>query len=97
MQVIVLSGACYHDCRNKSTSFVPYGTNSGGQLISYRSQVNQIVGNTTFYLVLRSRNYLLKNILGLQSDRLTEGCQSDRLTEGCQSDRLTEGCQEQDE
>ena len=38
-QVLVLSGACYHDCKGKSGSYVPYGTNMGGQTISYKSQV----------------------------------------------------------
>ena len=36
MKVIVLTGACYHDCDNHHP--VPYGTNSGGQLVSYQSQ-----------------------------------------------------------
>merc|ERR1719391_233272 len=30
IKVVVLSGACYHNCRNKSSNYVPYGTNSGG-------------------------------------------------------------------
>ena len=38
MKVIVLSGACYHNCEHHDTSYVPYGTNAGGQLVSYRSQ-----------------------------------------------------------
>ena len=38
MKVIVLTGACYHNCDHHSTEYVPYGTNTGGQLISYRSQ-----------------------------------------------------------
>jgi len=37
-KVVVLSGACYHNCKDKSSSFVPYGTNSGGQMIYYKSQ-----------------------------------------------------------
>ena len=37
MKVIVLTGACYHDCPH-DPEYVPYGTNTGGQLISYRSQ-----------------------------------------------------------
>ena len=38
MKVIVLTGACYHDCPAHDSAYVPYGTNSGGQLVSYRSQ-----------------------------------------------------------
>lgn len=38
IKVIVLSGACYHNCPNHSSKYVPYGTNSGGQVISYTSQ-----------------------------------------------------------
>ena len=38
MKVIVLTGVCYHNCHGKPGEYVPYGTNSGGQLISYRSQ-----------------------------------------------------------
>ena len=38
MKVIVLTGACYHNCDHQTTDYVPYGTNSGGQLVSYRSQ-----------------------------------------------------------
>ena len=38
MKVIVLTGACYHNCDHQTTEYVPYGTNSGGQLVSYRSQ-----------------------------------------------------------
>ena len=38
MKVIVLTGACYHTCDNHDSRFVPYGTNSGGQLVSYQSQ-----------------------------------------------------------
>jgi len=38
IKVLVLSGACYHDCKDKSTTYVPYGTNMGGQTVSYRSQ-----------------------------------------------------------
>jgi len=38
MKVIVLSGACYYNCENHDSSYVPYGTNSGGQLVSYQSQ-----------------------------------------------------------
>jgi len=38
MKVIVLTGACYHTCDNHDPRFVPYGTNSGGQLVSYQSQ-----------------------------------------------------------
>ena len=38
IKVIVLTGACYHTCNNHDPRFVPYGTNSGGQLVSYQSQ-----------------------------------------------------------
>lgn len=38
IKVVVLSGACLHNCRNKSSSYVPYGTNSGGLTVAYRSQ-----------------------------------------------------------
>lgn len=38
MKVIVLTGACYHNCEHHDASYVPYGTNAGGQLVSYRSQ-----------------------------------------------------------
>lgn len=38
MKVMVLSGVCYHNCPNQSEKYVPYGTNSGGQTISYQSQ-----------------------------------------------------------
>ena len=36
MKVIVLTGACYHNCTD--TVNVPYGTNYGGPLVSYQSQ-----------------------------------------------------------
>ena len=38
IKVIVLSGACYHDCPAHEHSYVPYGTNSGGQMVGYRQQ-----------------------------------------------------------
>jgi len=38
IKVVVLSGRCFDNCENKSKNFVPYGTNMGGQLISYQSQ-----------------------------------------------------------
>jgi integrin alpha FG-GAP repeat containing protein 1 len=38
IKVIVLSGACYHDCPDHNSQYVPYGTNSGGQSIGYTSQ-----------------------------------------------------------
>ena len=38
LKVLVLSGACYHNCDHHSSGYVPYGTNTGGQLVSYRSQ-----------------------------------------------------------
>lgn len=38
IKVIVLSGVCYHNCKDHSTSYVPYGTNSGGMTVSYTSQ-----------------------------------------------------------
>ena len=38
MKVIVLTGACYHNCHGQTKEYVPYGTDSGGQLVSYRSQ-----------------------------------------------------------
>ena len=38
IKVIVLSGACYHDCPKYGSSYVPYGTNSGGQVVGYTSQ-----------------------------------------------------------
>lgn len=38
MKVIVLSGACYLNCDGHDSSYIPYGTNSGGQLVSYQSQ-----------------------------------------------------------
>jgi len=38
IKVIVLSGACYYNCPHHSNKYVPYGTNSGGQVISYTSQ-----------------------------------------------------------
>jgi len=38
IKVIVLSGACYHDCPAHDQSYVPYGTNSGGQTVGYRQQ-----------------------------------------------------------
>ena len=38
MKVIVLTGACYHNCDGHDSRFMPYGTNSGGQLVSYQSQ-----------------------------------------------------------
>jgi len=37
IKVIVLTGVCYHNCRNDSV-YVPYGTNSGGQSVRYQSQ-----------------------------------------------------------
>lgn len=37
IKVIVLTGVCYHNCRNDSV-YVPYGTNSGGQTVRYQSQ-----------------------------------------------------------
>ena len=38
MKVIVLTGSCYKDCAAQPADYVPYGTNTGGQLVSYRSQ-----------------------------------------------------------
>jgi len=38
MKVTVLTGSCYKDCAAQSADYVPYGTNTGGQLVSYRSQ-----------------------------------------------------------
>merc|ERR1719187_2872478 len=38
IKVIVLSGICYHNCDHHSSDYVPYGTNTGGQIISYKSQ-----------------------------------------------------------
>jgi len=38
IKVIVLTGACYHNCNHHSSDYVPYGTNTGGQVISYKSQ-----------------------------------------------------------
>jgi integrin alpha FG-GAP repeat containing protein 1 len=38
IKVIVLSGSCYHNCERHSKDYVPYGTNTGGQIISYKSQ-----------------------------------------------------------
>jgi len=38
MKVQVLTGSCFHNCPNKSSSYLPYGTNTGGQLVSYQSQ-----------------------------------------------------------
>lgn len=38
IKVIVLSGSCYHNCAHHSSDYVPYGTNTGGQVISYKSQ-----------------------------------------------------------
>ena len=38
IKVIVLSGACYHDCPAHHHSYVPYGTNAGGQMVGYRQQ-----------------------------------------------------------
>jgi len=38
IKVIVLTGACYHNCNHHTSDYVPYGTNTGGQVISYKSQ-----------------------------------------------------------
>ena len=38
IKVIVLSGSCYHNCDHHTSDYVPYGTNTGGQIISYKSQ-----------------------------------------------------------
>ena len=38
MKVIVLTGKCYHNCDRHNSDYVPYGTNAGGQLVSYISQ-----------------------------------------------------------
>lgn len=38
IKVIVLTGICYHNCDHHRSDYVPYGTNVGGQIISYRSQ-----------------------------------------------------------